>query len=298
MNKHMLLLSLAVLTCLLLAVCATAHAAKFCPGCGKEVGPDWKFCENCGARLVAGSTGRKPWEREGTKAREEITGPDGGLMVWVPPGEFMMGSEDADDDVKPVHKVRITKGFWLGKHEVTNAQYRAFCEATGKAFPEKNDQGDDHPVRYASWQDFKAYCDHYGLALPTEAQWEYAARGPEGRVYPWGNGWDSKKCCNRDNRGPDGTTFPVGSFPDGASWCGALNMAGNVREWCSDWYDYSYYANSPDTDPAGPATGRTRLTRGGMWSSYGNFCWSVSRCGWLLPGITYDEMGFRCVRTP
>jgi len=234
----------------------------------------------------------------GSRAGEETAGPDGGVYVWVPPGEFMMGSGDGDPDEKPVHKMRITKGFWLAKHEVTNAQYRAFCEATGKAFPKDSDQGDDHPVVYVSWRDARAYCDHYGLALPTEAQWEYAARGPEGHEYPWGDEWDRKKCCNRDNQGPGGRTFPVGSFSLGASWCGALDMAGNVQEWCSDRYDESYYANSPEPDPMGPVTGFSRVLRGGSWSIYDDDRRSANR-DFNSPDYTnYGGLGFRCARTP
>ena len=232
----------------------------------------------------------------GSRAGEETTGADGGTYVWVPPGEFMMGSERYDEE-KPVHRVRITRGFWLGKHEVTNAQYRAFCEATGKTFPEKSAQGDDQPVVYVSWSDAKDYCDQYRLALPTEAQWEYAARGPEGHKYLWGGKWDSKKCCNTDNRGPGGSTFPVGSFPDGASWCGALDMAGNVWEWCSDWYDKSYYASSPETDPAGPATGGASVVRGGGWGLNAGNCRTAYR-DWNGPAGQNSYYGFRPVVPP
>jgi len=265
---------------------------------------------------------RKPEEEKrrallkpGSHAGEETTGPDGGTYVWVPAGEFMMGSTDRDIEhavkylgaqrewvkrEQPAHEVRISKGFWLAKHQVTNARYRAFCESTGKTFPEKSDQGDDHPVLYVGWVDAKAYCCHYGMTLPTEAQWEYAARGPEGHKYPWGDEWDSKKCCNRDNQGPGGRTFPVGSFPEGANWCGALDMAGNVWEWCSDWYDESYYASSPDTDPAGPATGTLRLLRGGSWYDggiSGDLCRSAAR-SLFDPVSRMSTIGFRCVRTP
>ena len=193
---------------------------------------------------------------------------DLGEYVWVPAGEFMMGTtgEEAEyvvehlggkagllADEQPAHTVRITKGFWLGKHEVTNAQYRAFCEATGREFPEESDQGDDHPVVSVSWDDAVAYAEHYGLRLPTEAEWEYAARGPEGQRYPWGDEWNPQKLCWELNTGPGGLTFPVGSFPAGASWVGALDMAGNVWEWVADWYGRDYYASSPVADPRGPS---------------------------------------------
>ena len=130
-------------------------------------------------------------------------------MVWVPPGEFMMGSPEGQGGANehPQHRVHITKGFWVGKHEVTNAQYRAFCEATGREFPSSSDQGDDHPVVWVTWREAKAYCDHYGLSLPTEAQWAYAARGPEGRVYPGGDEWDPERLCWSENSGPGGVRF-------------------------------------------------------------------------------------------
>ena len=230
---------------------------------------------------------------------DETTGPDGGTYVWVPPGEFMMGSEDSHDHERPVHSVHITKGVWLGKHAVTNAQYKAFCEATGREFPPNSDQGDDHPVVDLNWQDALAYCDHYGLALPTEAQWEYAARGPEGRTYPWGDEWDGTKCCHRGNKGPGGKTHPVGSFPEGASWCHALNMSGNVWEWCADWYDADYYGQSAESDPAGPTSGVGRILRGGSWGSVvPRFFRCASRTFSYFPRARGDDVGFRCARGP
>jgi sulfatase modifying factor 1 len=235
----------------------------------------------------------------GSRLVEEIVGPDGGAMVWVPAGEFMMGSndDDDDDDGKPAHKVRITRGFWLGKHEVTNAQYRAYCKATQQSFPSGSNLGDDHPVVDVLWDDVVAYCTHYGLRLPTEAEWEYAARGPEGRTYPWGDEWDAKRCCNMENRGPGARTYPVGSFPAGASWCGALDLAGNVWDWCADWYDAEYYGKSPAQDPPGPVSGQARLLRGGSWGRFPNGCRSAFRFGEDPTGRGSDR-GFRVARTP
>ncbi len=269
-------------------------------------------CQRQPVQEIAPETGESgnPWQRPGTTAAEDIIGPDGGTMVWVPPGEFMMGcdDDDAEDDEKPAHLVKITKGFWLGRCEVTNAQYRKFCEATDREFPSESDQGDDHPVVYVSWEDAVAYCEHYGLRLPTEAEWEYAAAGPEGRKYPWGDEWDDKKCCNRKNKGPGGTTFAVGSFPQGASWCGALDMAGNVAEWCSDWSAADYYAKSPEVDPHGPSEGEAdviaslspmtlhhqRVLRGGSWRGVDL---RLFRCPYrddLPPAFRDHTRGFRC----
>jgi len=239
----------------------------------------------------------KLWEREGAQAGEEITGPDGGTYVWVPAGEFMMGSEHGQEDATPVHRVRITRGFWLGKCEVTNAQYRRSCGATGREFPEDSSQGDDHPVVCVSWDDAWAYCAHHGLRLPTEAEWEYAARGSEGRVYPWGDEWDDGKCCSSDSVGPQGRTQPVGSFPAGASWCGAQDLAGNVFEWCWDWYGTGYYGDSPVADPRGPTAGDYRVLRGGAWLHYAGRSSCVDRFSYH-PRAQNGDLGFRCALTP
>jgi formylglycine-generating enzyme required for sulfatase activity len=193
---------------------------------------------------------------------EEMTGADGQTLVWVPTGGFMMGSDEGAPDEQPVHQVALD-GFWIGQCEVTNAQYRAFCDATGRPFPGDSNEDDEQPIRYVSWDDAQAYCGHYGYMLPTEAQWEYAARGPTVPEYPWGDVWDTQKCCNYGNTGPGGGPLPVGSFPAGASWCGALDMAGNVWEWCADLYDENYYQASPRVNPPGPDSGGYQVLRGG-----------------------------------
>jgi hypothetical protein len=164
------------------------------------------------------------------QAGPQRVAPDGTTMVWVPGGSFQMGNTDRRTsswaesairrDEEPDRKVEMD-GFWIGKHEVTNAQYRAFCAATGREFPTESDQGDAHPVVSVDWYDAKAYCDHYGLSLPPEAQWEYAASGPESRIWPWGNEWDgSKLCWHESHKG----TLPVGSFPGRKSKCCAHHL--------------------------------------------------------------------------
>ncbi len=262
--------------------------------------------------IMSAADDASPWQRPGTTAGEQIIGPDGGKLVWVPPGEFIMGcdGDEADDDEQPAHLVKITKGFWLSACEVTNAQYRDFCQATGRQFPPASNQGDDHPVVWVNWEDATAYCRHYGLRLPTEAEWEYAAAGPAKHKYPWGDAWDEKSCCNFNNRGPGGQTFPADSFLGAVSWCGALHMTGNVWEWCADRYDESYYAVSPEADPQGPSPaahvtffetvsfGECRVLRGGAWSLDDP---RYFRCAFRYqyhPANGTDHIGFRCAAGP
>jgi len=197
---------------------------------------------------------------------------------------------------QPARQVEMD-GFWMGKHEVTNAQYRAFCAATERQFPERSDQADEHPVVYVSRHDAVAYCEHYGLSLPTEAQWEYAARGRESRIFPWGNEWDGSRLYWFNNLGPGGKTFPVGSFPQGASWCEALDMAGNVWEWCADWYQKDYYKSAPSRNPPGPSSGSCHVLRGGSWFNVlPGFSRSAYRSYLYFPWYRYDFIGFRCAR--
>ena len=250
--------------------------------------------------------------------RELIWEKDGSIMVHVPVGEFLMGSKDdpdAADDEHPQHTVYVSE-FWIDKTEATNAQYRNCVEAGACRAPTTCDLGDptysdlsktDHPVVCVSWQDAKAYCEWAGKRLPTEAEWEKAARGTDGRKYPWGDAFD----CQRGNfddeteidsyvvpggKGCDGyvRTAPVGSFASGASPYGVLDMAGNVWEWCQDWYDEDYYASSPQHDPEGPSSGSRRVVRGGSWRYYVRFVRAALRLK-AVSGDRNDLRGFRCV---
>ncbi len=243
---------------------------------------------------------------------EQVNPKDGAAMVWVPAGEFLMGSTDADkyagSDEKPQRRVYLD-GYWMYKYEVTVAQYRAFCAATGRALPRfpsgrswagKGGWTDpalqNHPIVNVTWRDATAYAAWAGVQLPTEAQWEKAARGTDGRIYPWGNAWDQAKCANYYNSSSKGiSTWPVGSFPAGVSWCGAHDMAGNVWEWCADWYQSEYYKTAPARNPTGPATGTFRVLRGGSWYIY-----IESGCRGAGRFLNYTDYywnynGFRCV---
>ena len=254
-------------------------------------------------------------------AGDELTNPiDGAIMAWVPGGTFTMGSPEGvgAPNERPAHQVTLT-GFWIYKYEVTVAQYRVFCAATERELPPfpagyswKDKRGWDdqalqqHPIVRVTWEEAQAYATWAKASLPTEAQWEYAARGPEGHNYPWGgtatagklaDGWDGTKCSNYVNSvRRDLSTWPRGSFPDGVTWCGAHDMAGNVWEWCAEWFDD--YTPGPKTDPTGPTTGTRRVVRGGSWMNYGFSCRGAHRYGDIVPDDRQSLIGFRCVFVP
>jgi formylglycine-generating enzyme required for sulfatase activity len=212
----------------------------------------------------------------------------------------MMGEPGSYFEDAPEHKVRITKGFWLGKCEVTTAQWRRYLHEAGiQAWPgaDPPTPGPDYPAWMINWEDATAYCRHYGLSLPAEAQWEYAAAGPEARDYPWGAKWDPQMCAHKDNPGPTGDAWPVGSFPQGASWCGALDMLGNVWEWCQDWYGCVYYRESPADDPPGPDAGEFRVLRGCSWQIKPGFRGGYRRARSASVSRKH-AYGFRCAKTP
>ena len=200
----------------------------------------------------------------------KINPKDGAEMVYVPPGPFLMGDDDITDN--PRHTVMLS-GYYIYKNDVTVAMYRKFCRWTGRAVPSIPTWGwkEDNPMVDVAWDDAKAYCDWAGVHLPTEAQWEKAARGTDGRFFPWGNDWDTSRLrCSKNNVGDAGSTAPAGSTPSGASPCGALDMAGNVWNWCADWYDENYWKNANGTDPTGPRFASLRVVRGGSWGDFDN----------------------------
>lgn len=227
---------------------------------------------------------------------------DGAVVVYVPEGEFLMGSEDsdADSDEAPEHQVWLD-AFWFYQHEVTNDEYRACVDAGECTAPSKVEIFSDpkynhHPVMHVSWFDADAYCQWAGGRLPTEAEWEKAARGTDGRKYPWGN--ESPTCNLANFFGCVGWAAPVGSYPDGVSPYGALDMAGNVWEWVADWYDTDYFSRSDYENPIGPQKGIRRVGRGGsIWVDE----WSlrVSNRQGGHPVLTLSSgLGFRCVLSP
>ncbi len=240
-----------------------------------------------------------------TSALPEVTGPtkagvstnprDGAEMVWIPEGEFLMGSNTGRPNEKPQRKVYLD-GYWIYKFEVTVAQYRKFCIDTGRSMPEAPKWGwnDTHPIVNVVWQDAADYAKWAGGSLPTEAQWEKAARGTDGRTYPWGDEWDASR-CNQSATGP-GRTQPVGRCIEGASPYGCMDMAGNVWEWCSDWYSADYYQTAPCSNPTGAASGDRRVLRGGGCGNTGvNYARCANRFD-IKPGSSGSYSGFRLVR--
>ncbi len=225
--------------------------------------------------------------------------------VLVPAGEFRMGTAGGSGDETPQHTVYLD-AFQIDRTEVTNALYAqcvaaGVCTAPSSVNSNKrssyygNSQFANYPVINVSWEDARKYCAWSGGRLPTEAEWEKAARGTDGRAYPWGNESPDAQRCNFDRN--IGDTTPVGGYPAGASPYGALDMAGNVWEWTADWYAEEYYATSPAANPQGPATGDARVLRGGSWYNDERSVRAANRYG-DFPGDWDDFIGFRCVRSP
>jgi formylglycine-generating enzyme required for sulfatase activity len=248
---------------------------------------------------VALATARPP--EPGSTPGQTRTDAFGIEQVWVPAGTFRMGTAAAAiaareaegpptwvapafDSEQPDHPVRLTKGYWLDRFEVTNGAFAAFVTAGGYTDPARwsaagrtwlagqgakrlplHCQGDvpAQPRMCITWYEAEAYANWRAGRLPTEAEWEYAARGPGSRVYPWGDTFDIDRANVVNSVSPK----PVGSYPNGASWVGAQDMAGNAMEWVADWLDPTWYAHSPTDDPTGPATGTIKVEKGGWWGS-------------------------------
>ena len=262
------------------------------------------------------------WEFELKKKElpKTFTGRDGSTMVLIPAGEFQMGSNDGDNDEKPVHTVYVD-AFYMDKYEVTNAQYKRFVDANpewrkdrinkrfhngsylklwnGNNYPAGEA---DHPVVDVSWYAAMAYAEWAGKRLPTEAEWEKAARGGlKGQKYPWGNAIDA----NKANYGRNvGDTTPVGSYA--ANGYGLYDMAGNVWEWCLDEYDKSFYSGSPVRNPIAGAditdviqnytnVKSSRILRGGSWYGTLQIVRVANRFN-NTPSYTLFNFGFRCAR--
>jgi formylglycine-generating enzyme required for sulfatase activity len=252
----------------------------------------------------------------------EINPIDGAKLVYIPEREFWMGLDNTDPHWRgaesPMHPITLS-AYWIYLTEVTNVMYRLCDDANACPRPEQsylrdildyytNPIYDEYPVVYVTYADALAYCQWAGGYLPTEAQWEKAARGTDKRLYPWGNegvdGTRANYCdsnCPIDNNRQSGNdnypfTAPVGSYPAGASPYGLMDMAGNVLEWIADWHQINYYTISPDVDPIGPSSGDggRRGYRGGSW--YNQFPeLQASARNSMGPSQSRETIGFRCV---
>ena len=227
--------------------------------------------------------------------QQQPRNPVGIEFVRIPGGTFQMGDTFGDgmDEERPVHNVTISD-FYLSKYEVTVAQYRAFCQATGNQMPEAPDWAwrDNHPMVNVTWSEADAFCEWAEGRLPTEAEWEYAARSGGKKVkYPNGDTLTSRDANFGNN--VDRTT-PVGSYPPNK--LGLYDMAGNVCEWCADWYDENYYQSSPEENPTGPSSGECRVLRGGSWYDGPWWC-RVSLRVRDRPGKWSVVVGFRVARS-
>ncbi|MFM8551471.1 MAG: formylglycine-generating enzyme family protein [Nitrospiraceae bacterium] len=264
-----------------------------------------------------------------------------GPMVLIPAGPFLMGSPEGGDsfsDERPQRTVFVS-AFWMDRYEVANADYESFVAATSRQAPANLDPDVTlwahgkpipdsrlHPVVNVSWHDAAAYCQWAGKRLPTEAEWEKAARGTEGRRYPWGNEWDWTRAnsasywAGRTVEFKDGAewkafwvtgegariskerglrgevlTLPVGSFPEGASPYGLLDMAGNASEWVQDWFEPYYYLKAPSTDPKGPNGVLLKVVRGGSWLKPARSLRTADR-DYGYPDEHPSGTGFRCAK--
>ena len=226
---------------------------------------------------------------------------DGMELVYVIAGEFIMGSEHGAEDESPVHSVYLD-AFWIDKTEVTNKMYRLCvdemeCDQPGITIFYHDDTFANHPVVDVTWEDANEYCTWAGRQLPTEAQWEKAARGTDGRIYPWGNFWDGELINWGESKNEYRSTSPVGIFGSGASPYGAQDMIGNVWEWVADWYSGDYYQDSPFENPTGPESGFERGHRGGSWYDY-KFNLRASNRDRNTPHFPDLGIGFRCILSP
>jgi iron(II)-dependent oxidoreductase len=247
------------------------------------------------ARRLQGSNGKTRWAKH-----MRIDVPISMDLMRVPAGSFWMGSHaerdaGAQENEQPRHRVRLTD-YYIARTPITQTQYALFAQATQRDF-KLNEEKECHPVVNVSWHDAMAFCmwlsqlTGFQFSLPTEAEWEKAARGPDGQRYPWGSDMARLKFANANNE--IGNTTPVGSFPYGISYYGALDMGGNVREWVFDWYDPEYFKRSPEANPLGPETGEAKVLKGASFKDP----WRYSRAANRLshePQSPGNVRGFRC----
>lgn len=233
---------------------------------------------------------KTPWP---TRAPTSVPAQDSG-MVYVPGGDFVFGSSEGKEDESPQQTIHVD-GFNIDIRPVACAEYARFVEATGHKPPRDWKDGqipsgkENHPVVWVSWDDAAAYAKWAGKRLPKEIEWEKAARGTDGRKYPWGDTFDGGKCNSREANLK--MTSPVGQFPEGASPYGVLDMAGNVWEWTTDWYE-AYRGSVYKLDRFGTTY---RVLRGGSWFDGADAVCTTTRNS-AKPGFTFSTIGFRCAK--
>jgi formylglycine-generating enzyme required for sulfatase activity len=245
-------------------------------------------------------------------------------MVPVPAGEFIRGSNDMEEQEKPEQHIFLD-GFMIGKYPVTNQEYKSFISDNGyhkeefwthegwlwrmkenisepRFWRDRKWNGPNFPVVGIGWYEAVAYANWLSSVsgenyrLPSEAEWEKAARGTDGKRFPWGNDFDfNKDLCNSKLLNLRKTT-PVGIFPRDKSIFGCFDMAGNVHEWCADWYDKDYYKIYPLENPVGPSNGSDRVFRGGSWGYGPDFCRVARRFCFPPNGLRFGSVGFRLVK--
>lgn len=277
--------------------------------------------------LSGGCANAEDWPSAG-QARTDARGI---VQQYVPEGCFQMGTTEADSLIamalpdrpswtdgtlaseQPAHEVCLTRGYWIDRTEVTNAAFSDFVTDGGYERPEfwsteglswlesqyvpvlpypcGGNDAPDQPRMCVTFYEAEAYARWRGGALPTEAQWEYAARGPESLTYPWGNEWDASRAHVLFAT----QSSPVGGYPQGVSWIGAMDMAGNAMEWVADWLDADYYAASPAADPQGPEKGTIKVEKGGWWGSNPYVARSAYRHFEDTPRYNDNHIGFRVV---
>jgi formylglycine-generating enzyme required for sulfatase activity len=247
---------------------------------------DW---EQVGARSLS----RRLRQKDQLPAK--IAGRDGKEMCLVPAGDFLMGSKSGSEDERPSHRVEQSLAFWMDTYPVTNAEYARFVAETGCKTPAHWPEGNcptelaDYPVVHVSWEDAAAYARWAGKRLPTEAEWEKAARGSDGRAWPWGDTFEPSRANTWESQ--RGGSSPVGAYsPQGDSPYRLADMAGNVWEWTADWYQ-AYPGSSYASDRFGE---QYKVLRGGSWGYPGGFARCAAR-SFDLPGFSCDSYGFRCV---
>lgn len=232
------------------------------------------------------------------------------IQVFVPAGPLLLGAAENDPDANPREQPQYTaylSAFWIDQTEVINRHYRqciaaGVCRSPANCFTEESDLTDEarsqFPVVCVTWQDAQDYCQWAGRRLPTEAEWEKAARGPSGWRYPWGAAAPNCQRANFDQG--NGACVPgsavAGHYSLGASPYGALEMAGNAAEWTADWYDEDYYTYTVEDNPQGRFTDTTRTVRGGSWSSTAAEIRTTARFG-LDPDTVSSRLGFRCAQS-